>query len=1065
MQTPQRSTLARTSALLVLALSASLHAQTTRNVGPGQTYTTIQSGINAANAGDTVLVAPGTYFENIDFQGKYISVTSSAGAATTVIDGSKSNSPAVTIAPGSNPLPGIGLPILLQGFTIQNGGTEPSTAPTGGIYINQMLPTITLNILTHNHCAGIWIAETQGLIQNAPLILSNEIDNTLDNDGDCPIGGGSAIVITGGLPQPQIGASGIVGNLIQNNTQGGQEGTGSSGISVLSGSLIIQNNTLHNNITANAGGAIYLAVTAAPVIQNLIYDNQAACGGGAIAIDRGLTQAGGTLQIDSNTFLDNTLSAQPCVTSISQANASQIFLDDTSTELVGTLFANNIFSGDTTEPTIACSPVNAANGIVDLPIFDHNILYNHGGPLFDPATCVDQSSLYQNNTSDPQFVDPLHFDFHLKSSSPAIDAGQTYLVTEEAELADTPIDSRLDIDGQPRVVDASEKGYAIVDMGAYEYGGTQDTVATSLQITNSLESELVIPAAGGATLDLYANTYSPVAAASGCTGPVQFFEDGAAIGTVTLSNSTATLNNFFLTPGTHYINATYSGQPPCTMAEATPHIFLVSPYTTSLSLTSNNNPSSFGNPVTFVATITSPDTNQAGPLYLTDESGTIPLATLTPVNGTASFTTSTLAVGDHNIALDYRGDSTHHASDAGVLQSVLAATALVPTTTTVAVSPNPSTYGQPVLFSAHVAPVAPNKAVPTGRVRFTFCRGAETDATLDASGDASFVAPVPNAIAEPVSSCAFTGQYFGDTTFAPSTSATDAYVVIPSPSTTTILSASPNPAYLSQPVSFTVQITGVPSPTADPVTGNPLPPGTTQATGTVSLYDGSALIGSAPALAGPSGNLAVITTSTLSLGSHTITASYSNDPNLGNSVSAPVTEVITAAPPPDFSLNGTDLTFTVLHSGTGSLQLASINNFAGTIALTCNPPYPVNYTCTLQSPSVSLTAGGSSVVAFNLNYTETASVSSETKIILAAFFPLTLLSLTGLTRKRRTTLRAILSLTLLAILATATTACGSNNAIPITTGTFPLTFTATGASQGASTPITHTVTINATIAP
>jgi len=43
---------------LSLLATASL-ALTTIHVGPGQTYATIQSGIDAANNGDTVLVAPG----------------------------------------------------------------------------------------------------------------------------------------------------------------------------------------------------------------------------------------------------------------------------------------------------------------------------------------------------------------------------------------------------------------------------------------------------------------------------------------------------------------------------------------------------------------------------------------------------------------------------------------------------------------------------------------------------------------------------------------------------------------------------------------------------------------------------------------------------------------------------------------------------------------------------------------------------------------------------------------------------------------------------------------------
>ena len=73
------------SILSTLFLAQVVSAQTTIHV-PGD-QATIQGAINVANNGDTVLVAPGTYYENINFNGKAITVTSSGGPSVTIIDG------------------------------------------------------------------------------------------------------------------------------------------------------------------------------------------------------------------------------------------------------------------------------------------------------------------------------------------------------------------------------------------------------------------------------------------------------------------------------------------------------------------------------------------------------------------------------------------------------------------------------------------------------------------------------------------------------------------------------------------------------------------------------------------------------------------------------------------------------------------------------------------------------------------------------------------------------------------------------------------------------------------
>jgi hypothetical protein len=75
---------------------------------------TIQAGIDLARTGDTVLVAPGTYLEFIEFRGKAITVQGEAGAAATTID-SQSNAPVVGFLAGEDGRS------VLRGFTITGG--------------------------------------------------------------------------------------------------------------------------------------------------------------------------------------------------------------------------------------------------------------------------------------------------------------------------------------------------------------------------------------------------------------------------------------------------------------------------------------------------------------------------------------------------------------------------------------------------------------------------------------------------------------------------------------------------------------------------------------------------------------------------------------------------------------------------------------------------------------------------------------------------------------------------------------------------------------------------------
>ena len=248
--------------------------------------------------------------------------------------------------------------------------------------------------------------------------------------------------------------------------------------------------------------------------------------------------------------------------------------------------------------------------------------------------------------------------------------------------------------------------------------------------------------------------------------------------------------------------------------------------------------------------------NATGAVTFTDNGNSIGTANLNSGGG-ASITTSSLAAGSHTLAATYGGDNTFNGSTSGAV-----AVAVGPGTsaTSLSVSQNPANSGQNVTLNAIVTP---NTA--TGTVTFQDNGAAIGTVTLT-NGSAAF-----NTSSLTVGSHPLTAAYSGNTQLNPSTSAPILEVInSATSSTTTALIVSPNPASPGTPVTLTATVTP------------------TTATGTVTFRDGNQIIGQAN-LSGGSGS---ISTSTLTAGSHSLTASYGGDTNNGASTSAPVVEVI-----------------------------------------------------------------------------------------------------------------------------------------------------------------------------
>lgn len=142
-------------------------------------YETIQEAIDAAQSGDTVLVAPGQYVENIDFSGKNLTIASMyliTGDETyidsTIIEGGRNGSSTITFSGNETE------EAIITGFTIRNGRAGVG----GGIFLSEASPQIRHCIITENIsnlCGGgiyCWLS--------SPLIINCTISaNSAESGG------------------------------------------------------------------------------------------------------------------------------------------------------------------------------------------------------------------------------------------------------------------------------------------------------------------------------------------------------------------------------------------------------------------------------------------------------------------------------------------------------------------------------------------------------------------------------------------------------------------------------------------------------------------------------------------------------------------------------------------------------------------------------------------------------------------------------------------------------------------------------------------------------------------
>ncbi|MHC4315744.1 MAG: right-handed parallel beta-helix repeat-containing protein [Planctomycetota bacterium] len=384
------SGLAISMLLLAIVSTAAGRTITVDNDGPSD-FNEIQPAINAANYGDTVVVASGRYVgagnRLLDFGGKAITVISRDGPSSTIIE--SYNISVVVFDDNEGPN------AIFQGFTIGWG--------TPAIVIANASPTIVGNVIT----------------------------------GRIVTGGGSKSLVAGieisGNSSPAILENTITGNVA--SSAGGSQAVGAIRVSG-GASPIITRNIITRNVADVGGsgmavGAIIVSPSSSAIIHNNIISKNSAIGGGGCTVAAGiLVFAPSENVIMNNTIANNGSSGME--RSILVGGAASLKLCPA--------------CGGTLSQCPECQGLKyvlQAHGGGCLIVDD---LYAKGTYSLIGSGITDGVG---NITGNPLFVNPLESDYHILPGSPCINAGDPDYAAEpnETDLDGLPrvIDGRVDM--------------------------------------------------------------------------------------------------------------------------------------------------------------------------------------------------------------------------------------------------------------------------------------------------------------------------------------------------------------------------------------------------------------------------------------------------------------------------------------------------------------------------------------------------------------------------------------------------------------------------------------------
>jgi hypothetical protein len=479
-------------------------------------FRTVQAAVNAATAGQTVLVATGTYDEDVRVENKAVTLMGGylGGSSVDYVGGTPGDFTTRSIEGTPTTLDGTGLEsvvtLLEAGASVVDGFRI-----TGGRGSTTDLPFAS-------NGGGIF---ARG---GAPIVRNNVIDA---NDPRKP---GDVSSFGGGIYSSNANITIENNDILENFAVRG------AGIAAIGGTVIIRDNAVHGNEgNGDHGGGIYVGAPSATITRNRVYENE-------IGRDLGYGWGGGILIFNQGNHAD--LSFNEVFNNYAPGLGAGIFVDEGATAVLNNeiVHHNQVNPGQTGGGAVYVDggeingvPVGSEVSIINCTIAENPVqdAYLGGNGLFvegNSTVTVRNSILWGNglevwfdDTStvqftysnvaenvlgtgniniDPLFADAANGDFHLKSAAgrwdPAANGGAGGFVQDA--VTSPSIDT-----GDPADSFASEPAPngGRINMGAYGNtpeaslssggGGDFDTDLNDDNAVDAVDVQLVINGALG----------------------------------------------------------------------------------------------------------------------------------------------------------------------------------------------------------------------------------------------------------------------------------------------------------------------------------------------------------------------------------------------------------------------------------------------------------------------------------------------------------------------------------------------------------------------------------------